>query len=161
MLGNFYQNINKPDSAFFYYSKDDSLANMSKELAPKTVSNWYWTQYYLYYKKDYQKADSIINDAIADCFKYRDFLLNFFYLFSSDSYLEQGEIEKAIAQAKKSYLLSLPLTDLAGENWAAGLLNACYAKLGDRDSAYHYLEMKDSLNDLIQSNSNAFEIQQF
>ena len=160
MLGNFYQNINKPDSAFFYYSKDDSLANMSKELAPKTISNWYWTQYYLSYKKDYQKADSIINDAIADCFKYRDFLLNFFYLFSSDSYLEQGEIEKAIAQAKKSYLLSLPITDLAGENWAAGLLNACYAKLGNRDSAYHYLEMKDSINDLIQSHTNAFEIQQ-
>ena len=72
----------------------------------------------------------------------------FFYLFSSTSYLNQGKIEKAIAEAREAYALSLPITDPAAERFAADLLNTCYEKSGNLDSAYYYLKLKDSLNDV-------------
>jgi two-component system, NtrC family, sensor kinase len=161
MTGNLYLKINKIDSALFYFNRMDSVSATSTELAAKTISDWYWSQYYLYNKKDYKKTDSICSEAIIECRKYGDFLLNFFYLFSSTSYLNQGKIEKAIAEAREAYALSLPITDPAAERFAAGLLNTCYEKSGNVDSAYHYLKLKDSLNDEIQAHSNAIEIQQF
>jgi two-component system NtrC family sensor kinase len=45
--------------------------------------------------------------------------------------------------------------------YVADLLSTCYEKLGKRDSAYHYLKLKDSLTALIQEHSNATEVQQF
>ncbi|HLY71044.1 MAG TPA: ATP-binding protein, partial [Puia sp.] len=161
MCGNLYLDINKTDSALFYYARMDSIAATSTELGEKNIRDWCWAIYYLYFKKDYQKTDSICSEAITECRKYGDFLLNFFYLFSSTSYLNQGKIEKAIAEAREAYALSLPITDPAAERFAASLLNTCYEKSGNRDSAYYYLKLKDSLNNVIQAHSNAIEIQQF
>ncbi len=97
IAGNLYLNINKIDSALFYFNRMDSMAAVSAELAAKNISYWSWAIYYLYYAKDYRKTDSICSAAIVECRKYGEFLLNFFYLFSSTSYLNQGKIEKAIA----------------------------------------------------------------
>jgi len=139
----------------------DSISAASTELGAKNITYWYWAMYYLYYKNDYQKADSICSEAIIECKKYGEFLLNFFYVFSSTSYLNQGKIEKAIAQAREAYALSLPISDPSAERHAAGLLNTCYEKSGNLDSAYYYLKKKDSLNNVILAHSNANEIQQF
>lgn len=161
ITGDLYLNINKADSALFYYHQMDSISATSTELGAKNITYWSWAIYYLYYKKDYQKTDSICSEAIMECRKYGDFLLNFFYLFSSTSYLNQGKIQKAIAEAREAYALSLPITDPAGEGFAAGLLTTCYEKSGNLDSAFFYLKIKDSLNNVIQAHSNANEIQQF
>jgi two-component system, NtrC family, sensor kinase len=161
MTGNLYLNIGKIDSALFYFHGMDSISAASTELGAKNITDWYWAIYYLYYKKDYQKTDSICSEAIMECRKDGDFLLNFFYLFSSTSLLNQGKIEKAIVEAREAYALSLPITDPDAERFAAGLLNTCYEKSGNLDSAYYYLKSKDSLNDVIQAHSNAIEIQQF
>jgi signal transduction histidine kinase len=139
----------------------DSISATSTELAAKNITYWYWAIYNLDYKKDYKKTDSICSEAIIECRKYGDFLLNFFYLFSSTSFLNQGKIEKAIAEAREAYALSLPITDPAAEKFAAGLLNTCYERSGNVDSAYFYLKLKDSLNDVMKAHSNAIEIQQF
>ncbi|HEY5464852.1 MAG TPA: ATP-binding protein [Hanamia sp.] len=161
IFGDVYLKNGKADSALFYYKKMDSIAAISKELAAENITYWYWSQYYLFYKKDYQKADSVISLAIAGCLKTGEFFINFFYIFSSYSYLYQGRIAEAINQAMEAYKLSLPITDPAAEMSAAGLLNTCYEKSGSRDSAYRYLKIKDSLNDVMQEHSNAIEIQQF
>ncbi|HVZ96236.1 MAG TPA: ATP-binding protein [Chitinophagaceae bacterium] len=160
LTGDTYLDIRKPDSALFYYKKMDSTAAVSKELAADIITYWSWTQYYLFYKKDYKRADSVIAAAIPECLKYGEFLINYFYAFSADSYLKQGRINEAIAQAKETYRLSLPITDPAAELRAASVLNICYEKSGNRDSAYHYLKLKDSLNDIIQQHLNATEVQQ-
>ena len=161
ITGEFYLDNNKEDSALFYYHRMDSISAASTELGAKNITYWYWAMYYLYYKNDYQKADSICSEAIIECKKYGEFLLNFFYVFSSTSYLNQGKIEKAIAQAREAYALSLPISDPSAERHAAGLLNTCYEKSGNLDSAYYYLKKKDSLNNVILAHSNANEIQQF
>ena len=161
ITGEFYLDNNKEDSALFYYHRMDSISAASTELGAKNITYWYWAMYYLYYKNDYQKADSICSEAIMECKKYGEFLLNFFYVFSSTSYLNQGKIEKAIAQAREAYALSLPISDPSAERFAAGLLNTCYEKSGNLDSAYYYLKKKDSLNNVILAHSNANEIQQF
>jgi two-component system, NtrC family, sensor kinase len=161
ITGNFYLDVNKMDSALFYFNRMDSISTTSAELGAINITYWHWAVYYLYFNKDYQKTDSICSAAIMECRKYQDFLLNYFYLFSSTSYLNQGKIEKAIAEAREAYALSLPITDPAAERFAAGLLNTCFEKSGNLDSAYYYLKIKDSLNDVIQAHSNASEIQQF
>ncbi|HEX4373982.1 MAG TPA: ATP-binding protein [Puia sp.] len=161
MTGDLYLGIGKMDSALFYLHRMDSISATSTELAAKNITYWYWAIYNLDYKKDYKKTDSICSEAIIECRKYGDFLLNFFYLFSSTSFLNQGKIEKAIAEAREAYALSLPITDPAAEKFAAGLLNTCYERSGNVDSAYFYLKLKDSLNDVMKAHSNAIEIQQF
>ena len=161
ITGDFYLHLDKVDSALFYFHRTDSLAAVSAELGAKNIAYWYWAIYYLNFKEDYKRTDSICADAIVGCRKYGEFLVNFFYLFSSTSYLNQGKIEKAIAEAREAYALSLPITDPAAEKFAAGLLNTCYEKSGNLDSAYFYLKIKDSLNTLIKAHSNASEIQQY
>jgi tetratricopeptide (TPR) repeat protein len=161
IIGNIYLDARKADSALFYYKKMDAIVAVSKEFAAENISYWYWSQYYLFYKENHQKADSVISAAIASCRQSEDFLLNFFLIFSAYSYMHQGRITEAIKKAKEAYSLSLPITDPAAEISAAGLLNTCYEKSGNRDSAYRYLKIKDSLNDVMHEHSNAIEIQQF
>ena len=74
--------------------------------------------------------------------------------------MQQGKIQSAISDARTAYELSVPLKDPAGAGNAAELLNSCYEILGNRDSAYHYLKIKDSVNALVSRNGNANEIQQ-
>jgi signal transduction histidine kinase len=161
IMGDLHRENGMLDSTLFYYHRMDSISAVSVELGAKNITYWSWCTYYLYFKKDYPKVDSICSAAILECRKYGEFLLNYFYLFSSTSYLNQGKIEKAIAEARKAYALSLPITDPAAEMFATGLMNICYEKSGNLDSAYYYLKKKDSLNNVIQAHSNANEIQQF
>ena len=161
MAGTCYMGLNKEDSALFFFRRMDSVSAVSTELAAQNISYWHWAMYYLYYKQDYPKVDSICTKAISECRKYGEFLLNFFYLFSSTSYLNQGKIERAIAEAREAYALSLPITDPAAEEFAAGLLTTCYEKSGNLDSAFFYLKIKDSLGNVMQAHSNANEIQQY
>ncbi len=161
IIGQIYLNNNKEDSAIFYYKKMDAVATNSKEFAAETITYWYWSGYYLFNKRNYQKADSVISMAIDSCRESGEFLLNYFYIFSSYSYLYQGRIAEAISQAGEAYKLSLLITDPAAETSAAGLLSTCYEKSGNRDSAYKYLIIKDSLKDVMHANSNAIGIQQF
>jgi signal transduction histidine kinase len=161
MAGFTYANSGKLDSARYYYGKSDSVEKTSKERGAKVISDWGWSIYYLYSTRQYQKADSVIADGIKECMRTGHFLLNFFYIFSSSSYLAQNKIPAAIAQAHTAFRLSIPLTDIAAQHEAASLLNACYEKLGKPDSAYRYLKMQDSLDGVMQMHSNAMDIQQF
>ena len=161
LVGNVYVNNGNGDSAVFYFKKMDSIAKVSKEQGAKIIADWDWSLYYLNYKKDYKKADSVISEAIAGCLKYGEFLINYFYLFSANSYLGQGRTMAAIARAGEAYEYSLTNNSAAGESFSADLLKSCYEKSGNLDSAYRYLKIKDSLNSLIQEHSNAIEIQQF
>jgi two-component system, NtrC family, sensor kinase len=159
IIGNIYLYSDKPDSAYYYFHLVDSIAANSKELAAKDITEWYWGMYYLF-KKNYAIADSVLSIGIASCQKSGDFLLNFFLIFSAQSNLAQGNLKKAIANAHFAYVISQPLNDPAGAGYAASLLNTCYEKSGNRDSAYYYLKMSNILNNQIKKHSNANEIQQ-
>ena len=87
-------------------------------------------------------------------------LLNYFYIFSSDSKLYQGKIKEAIGEAHKAYSLSLKMKDPGGLGYASAILNESFQKSGNLDSAYYYLNIQDSIKDVIQKNGNANEIQQ-
>jgi two-component system NtrC family sensor kinase len=159
IIGDAYLNEGKPDSANYYFQLVDSLAASSKEMAAHDISEWYWGLYYLYLK-NYAKADSVLAIGIVNCRKDGDFLLNFFLNFSAQSNLAQGNLKKAIADARSAYIISQPLNDPAGAGYAASLLNICYEKSGNRDSAYYYLKIANNLNNRIRKHSNANEIQQ-
>jgi signal transduction histidine kinase len=156
-----YQNLGKADSAFVYYKKMNSVVSTSKELSAKVIADWHWVIYYLYYTKQYEKADSLIADGIKECLATGDFLLDAFYNWSANSAIGQNKINKAITQAKKGFNLTLLINDPDGEKDAAGLLESCYEKIKKPDSAFHYLKIQDSLDIVIQDHSNALEIQQF
>ena len=64
IIGNIYLVMKKEDSAFHYFSLVASIADTSKELAAKDISDWYWGMYYLS-KKDYSKADAFLSKGIA------------------------------------------------------------------------------------------------
>ena len=159
ILGSTFLFAGKRDSAFIYFKKVDSIAARSKELAGRDIADWYRGMYYLF-TGDYPKADSSLTAGIVKCRQNGDFLLSFFLMFSSESKMRQGKIQNAISDARTAYELSVPLKDPAGAGNAAELLNSCYEILGNRDSAYHYLKIKDSVNALVSRNGNANEIQQ-
>ena len=160
MIGNAYLDINKTDSALIYYARVDSVANQSAELGAKVISYYYWSLYYLWNKKDYKKADSVNSAAIIECRKTGHFLMSGFYLSLSESSLRQGNISKAIAEATDQIMLPIHMTDPGSQKEVADILHICYEKLGKKDSAYYYLKIKDSLNDIVQQHSDAVEIEQ-
>ncbi|MEP7266103.1 MAG: ATP-binding protein [Saprospiraceae bacterium] len=159
IIGNILLDTGKPDSAFFYFTIVDSMASVSREKAAKDIADWYWSMYYMQ-RESYKIADSILSVGIINCQKNGDFLLNFFFIFSAQSNIGQGKIEKAIDNARSAFHLSLPLNDPAGARISASLLTYCFEQSGKRDSAYHYLKISDSLRAAISRNSNANEIQQ-
>ena len=161
MVGGIYQDMNKEDSALYYFRAMDSIAAVSTERGAKVIGYYYWAQYYVFYKKDFKKADSLCSAAIAECRKYDHFLLSAFYLFSGYSSLFQGKTEKAISDANVSNFLGRSVVDRSTQMFTDDLLSFCYQKQGKQDSAYHYLTLKDSLSGLIQEHSNATEVQQF
>jgi len=161
MAGGIYQDMDKTDSALYYFHKMDSSVAVSTERGAKVIADYYWAQYYLWYKKDYHKADSVCSAAIEECRKSGHFLINSFYIFLANSSILQGNIQKAISEANEAYAVTDPSVDWTSVMYVADLLSTGYEKLGKRDSAYHYLKLKDSLNALIQQHSNATEIQQF
>jgi tetratricopeptide (TPR) repeat protein len=73
MVGGIYQNKNREDSALFYFHKMDSIAAGSAERGAKVIDYYYWEDYYLWYKKDFKKADSVCAAAIAECKKTNHF----------------------------------------------------------------------------------------
>ena len=161
MAGEIYQGMNKEDSALYYYRRMDSVAGISAERGARVIADYYRAEYYLSYKKDFPKADSVCLAAIAECRKSDHFLLGAFYIFSGYSLLTQNKIEEAFSKAKELNSLKLSASDRASQMYTADILSACYAKMGKPDSAYHYIKLKDSLSDLIQQHSNATEVQQF
>ncbi len=159
LAGNIYLEMNKPDSAFYYFSQTASLASRSKEMAAKDISGWYWGMFMLQ-TKNYPKADSFFEVGIHSCEQNHDFLLNAFHLFSAQSLVEQRKFHEAIRQASIGMALSRGVQDKSSEANGASLLNACYDQLGNRDSAYYFLKVSDSLNAIVLTNANAYDIQQ-
>jgi two-component system, NtrC family, sensor kinase len=158
MVGGIYQSLNKPDSALFYFHKMDSTAAVSTERGAKVIDCYYWAEYYLWYRNDYKKADSVSLTAIAACRQTDHFLIGSFYIYLAYSSFYQGKIEKAISEANEAFSVA---ADWSTITFVADILSNCYRKSGNVDSAYHYLKLKDSLTVLIQQHSNATEIQQF
>ena len=159
LTGNIYLDGGKPDSSFYFFNRMDSFASVSKELSARDVANWYWSIYYLN-SGNYLKADSIIAVGIASCQKNGDFLLGFFNVFLAQSYLNQGKISKAIISGNSALVFAKSIDDIGGLRSSASLLQVCYEKLGNNDSAYHYLKMSDSLGAFILSKGSLNEIQQ-
>ena len=159
LIGNMYLNYNKLDSANYYFKLVDSLAPISKELAAKDIAIWYRSIYYLN-KEDYPMADSLILQGIASCERNGNFLLDFFLSFLAESYLKQGKVNEAILAGRRALDVSNSIEDNGGAYSAAYLLQTCYDKLGNSDSAYKYLRMSDSLHSLTLSKGSLNEIQQ-
>ncbi|HEX3385792.1 MAG TPA: ATP-binding protein, partial [Mucilaginibacter sp.] len=161
ITGAAYIDNGKPDSAVYYYKKMDSVQAISKERNAKVITAWYWSLYYLYTTRQYPKADSVLAAGIKECQKIGGVLMfDFFYLFSSQSSIYQHKLSKAITQAHEATRIAVLLNDIACRLQAASALSECYERLGKTDSAYHYLKMKDSLNDVMQMHANALGIQQ-
>jgi two-component system, NtrC family, sensor kinase len=158
-IGNMHLAHDRTDSAFYYIKRVDSLASFSKELAARDIANWYWSLYYLN-RHQYKKADSVITAGIAGCETTGDFLLNLFYISLCDSYLNQGEVKNAIIAGHQALDFSISISDVGSAKYAVNLLQACYDKKGNVDSAYYFLKVADSLNDVINSKGNAGDIQQ-
>lgn len=159
LAANIYLDNNRPDSALYFFNKMDSSATISKELAAKDVANWYWSIYYLS-RKEYSKADSIIHIGINSCRQNGDFLLDFFNLFLAQSYFSQKRIPEAIAACHRALAIAWSIDDVDGARGTTNLLQACYNKAGNLDSAYYYLRMSDSLGAVIESRGSLNEIQQ-
>ncbi|MEJ0104442.1 MAG: hypothetical protein WDO19_18585 [Bacteroidota bacterium] len=159
LIGNIYLDSNEYDSAHYYFNKVDSLSYISNELAAKDISNWYQGMYYLF-NKNYSRADSIFSTGIRRCEKNGDFLLNVFNLFLAQSYFNQGKINEAISAAKRAMIISESLNDHGDAQGSASLLYDCYNKTGNRDSAFQYLKISDSLRALVLSKGNASQVQQ-
>jgi two-component system, NtrC family, sensor kinase len=160
MVGNAYLDINKTDSALIYYKRLDSVSNVSSERGAKVISCYYWSQYYLYNIKDYRKADSVSSAAIVECRRTGHFLMEGFYLFLSLSSFDRGDVSKAIAEATEANRLLLLNPDPSSQKYVADQLHNCYGRIGKLDSAYYFLTLKDSLNDIVQQHTDAIEIQQ-
>ena len=160
MVGYTYTNMNKLDSALLYLKKMDLLAKTSKEYAADGIADWNWLEYYLS-SGQYHKADSVAADGIRGGMQTGLRLQNYFYIFSSESYLQQNKIASSITQARLAFRLSVPINDVAGQLNAADLLDRCYEKLHKTDSAYRYIKMKDSLEGVLRAHGNALDIQQF
>jgi two-component system NtrC family sensor kinase len=161
MVGNIYQGMNKPDSALYYLQKMDSLAAVSTDRGAKVTAYFYWADYYSSYTKDYKKTDSVCYAAIAECRKYGHYLIGGFYIYLGGSSLSQGKIQKAISEAKEAYALADPAVDPSNGIYVSDLLSKCYEKSGNWDSAYHYLNLRDSFTTVVQQHGNATEVQQF
>ena len=161
LTGLCYQDLGKADSALFYYKKMGAAATTSKELSAKAVADFNWVIYYLYYTKQYGKADKVIAEGTKECLATGDFLLSSFYNYAAASALLQKNIGKAIAQAKTGLKFSALVNSNQEESSAAGLLVSIYEKIEKRDSAFYYLKMQDSLNEITQNHSNVLEVQQF
>jgi two-component system NtrC family sensor kinase len=159
--GTCYQYVGKADSAVFYYKKMNPEVSVSKESAAKEIADYFWTFYYLYQTKQYEKADPLIADGIKECLANGDFLLVDFYLFSANSAMDQNKIENAISQANKALRLSVMINAPPEGKYAANILESSYEKIKKRDSAFRYLKIQDSLSGVIQNHSNALDIQQF
>jgi signal transduction histidine kinase len=159
MIGFTYSNMNKLDSAAKYLKKMDLLAISSKEHGAIAIADWNWAEYYLS-AMQYHKADSINADGIKECLKNGQMLLNYFYIFSSASFLAQNHTANALSQARAGYKFSLPIGDVFGQLNAADLLKRCYVKLNKTDSAYHYLKLEDSLNSVIMAHNDSLDVRQ-
>jgi two-component system NtrC family sensor kinase len=160
MIGFTYTNIDKLDSALFYLKKMEALAKISTEYAANGIADWNWSEYYLS-SGQYHKTDSVSADGIKLGEKTGLRLQNYFYIFSSESLLQQNKIASSIIQAQSAFKLSIPIGDVAGELSAADLLNQCYEKLNKTAIAYHYLKVKDSLDGVLRAHGNALDVQQF
>jgi two-component system, NtrC family, sensor kinase len=161
MVGNVYQVMNKKDSALYYFKRMDSLAAVSTDRGAKVMAYFYWAEYYSSYTKEYKKADSVSLAAIAECRKYGHYLISGFYIYLGGSSLEQGKIQKAFSYAKEAYAISDPAVDPSSGIYVSDLLSNCYKKSGKWDSAYHYLQLRDSFTAVVQQHGNATEVQQF
>jgi len=127
----------------------------SKERAARDISYYYWVNFYLDVN-DYPKADSVIALGIASCKRNGDFLIRSFYLYRAVSYFNQSRYKEAIVAAR----LGNDIMDIATGSNALKYLQASYYKLGKTDSAYYYLKVSDSIQRVVQSQSNINETQQ-
>ena len=159
IIGNILLDSAKTDSAFILFKRVDSIASVSVEKAAKDIADWYWSMYYLK-MKNYKAADSVLSKGIASCRENGNSLLPFFLIFSAQSNMGQGKIQNAIDDAYSAFMLTKSLNDPAGALISASLLTYSFEQLGNRDSAYRYLKMKDSLRAVISRNGNTSEIQQ-
>jgi two-component system, NtrC family, sensor kinase len=159
LAGNVYLGLDKPDSALYYFNEMASEASRSKETAAADIADYYWGMYFLN-RKSYPKADSFLVAGTHRCEQNHDFLLNSFHLFLAQSLLEQGRIREAVREASLGMLTSRGVQDKDAEASGASLLNSCYDRLGKRDSAYYFLKISDSLNAIVKTDANAYDIQQ-
>ena len=118
MIGNIYLDKNNYDSARYYFNKVQLLANASKELAAKDISNWYEGMYFLN-TAAYAKADSVLSRGIASCEQNGDFLLNVFHLFLAQSFFYERKFGNSIQQASKALAISIAINDLGDAQGAA------------------------------------------
>ncbi len=159
LIGNIHLSEDKMDSARYYFKQVNLRANVSEELAAKDIAAWYWGMFFLR-TAEYPKADSVLSIGIASCKQNGDFLLDFFLVFSARSKIRQHKIAEAIVELKNAHALSIQNNDLGGAMQSAYLLTDCFDRIGNRDDAYRYLTLADSLNEVIQSHGSAQEIQQ-
>ena len=154
-ISSIYADGSNRDTALVYLHRLDSVVTVSKERSARDISYYYWVNFYLEFK-DYPKADSVITLGIASCKKNGDFLVNSFYVYMASSYYKQGRYKETIAAAK----LANNFIDVAVRSNALNLIQSCYRKMGKIDSAYYYLRASDSIQNVVQNQSNINETQQ-
>ena len=154
-ISNIYADGSNRDTALVYLHRLDSAVTVSKERSARDISYYYWVNFYLDFQ-DYPKADSAIALGITSCKKNGDFLVKGFYLYMASSYYRQGRYKETIAAAR----LANNFIDAAGGSNALSLIQACYRKMGKIDSAYYYLRASDSIQSVVQNQSNINETQQ-
>jgi two-component system, NtrC family, sensor kinase len=154
-ISNIYADGHRIDSALYYLNLTSVAEKSSKELAAEVISEYYWIYYYLDLG-DFHKTDSVIALGIASCIKYHHSLLKGFYEFRAASYFSQGRYLETIASAK----LGMDMRDQQDRADLLDFLQASYYKTGKIDSAYHYLNISDSIRGIVKNQSNINETQQ-
>ncbi len=159
-IGSTYLFNHMSDSALYYLKIVDSLADNSKELAAKDISQWYLG---IYYSKmqNYVLADSNYLSCIGRCKKNNDYrILSACLLSYAGSLSDQDRVPEAIAVGRVALETNITITEKTQTAYAARFLYTCFNKIGNRDSAFYYLKLSDSLGSAVVNSDISSKIQQ-
>jgi sensor histidine kinase YesM len=148
------------DSGFYYLNKALLLSESSKDETAKDAAKFFLSNSY-FNLKDYDKTDSILRAGVQHSKRVNDYqwIENFLDLLAV-TYLNQTNIEKAIATAHIGIDYADSLQDKGSVASLTYTLYQCYEKKGMADSSLFYLNLSNNINNGITHSGLSKQIQQ-
>lgn len=160
-LGVSYKNIQKPDSALYYYHLSDSLAGMHDLYAIKAqnlfnIGNIYYDQ------GKQEQARAYYDQSLEICLQH-DLVFGQYhnYLGRGENAIEQGDAQQAIAYLTKAYNLARQ-NEFPNQGVLYELLAEAYHTKGDYQKAFFFSDQLVAFNDSLyqaQKHKELMELQ--